>query len=352
MADAPALDATSLLVETTSARWSHSVRLLLVSFSVGLWRSLLVPIIVLGGATTANVAAAEVSSNARPLRAQQIRRAPQIESAVQVKTDTVSLRWSYGLGSFVEFRIFRNLELIRTVPNYFPYLGEFPEAEVTDLPHGDAYFQVQGVDAAGNVSKRSSPVLVPVDTSRLSVPTNVQVTDYSDGCVTVGFDAPPDHRHHQFRVFENGTQVYPGGRVRSDDPSTPEYEARYCRVVPGRTAYIQVQAFKIHEFFEESVRTAPITFFKHYGYAPTGFEVDVDGRTATISWDSPQAKTGTTGFVLLDSGQPLAETDATELSVTIQLEPREYRLQLVTVNEFGSQSRRSAPIIIGSSNVT
>ncbi len=302
---------------------------------ISLRRALLVSLVAAVGVGAAGVVGAQnVVDTQRPS-------APEIITGYATGPDRAYLEWTRArdIDGVVEYRVLRNLvEIKRFVAANYPYelSGLF-----YDLPPGNSYFQVVAVDAAGNESVRSAPVVVHLDNSRLKPPTNVEIVNY-DGlrrCTTVRFDASVDERVVGYTVLENlghakGVSIIDGAT---------EYEVEYCNISWGDVKYVQVVATSID--YGDSVRTAPVTVFKHYGYAPKGFDVAVDGSTVTMEWDESPYLNGAVAFVVIDSGQTIVETEPTATGATVELEPGRHALQLFTVNEFGNRSRKSAPII-------
>lgn len=271
--------------------------------------------------------------------------APVITTARQERAGQVQLVWieSRDNVGVTEYRILGNGKPLITLDATANLFETFWFLE--DLPPGNLWIQIQAVDAAGNASVRSAPSYVRINNNRMRPPTNVAATyDIRRDCVTVSFDPSPDERPvTEYFVREN---LHVIATIRTDEVVDGErITTESCtRGGRGYTGYIQVEARGL--FGNSSVRTAPVAVYRHYYYAPTGFSVDVNGATVTLTWDAPQARMRAESFRIINRRAPIKDVPADARSTVIELEPGQHWLQLATVNDDGGQSRRTAPIAI------
>ena len=124
------------------------------------------------------------------------------------------------------------------------------------------------------------------------------------------------------------------------------FAGEYCTDPDGAVYWYQLVV--LGDLFGNSVKTPPVRVQATTRNVPRGFQVNpgtAGGYTAT--WATPSSTVGANKFVILDRLEPIAELDADTRSAHLDLDPtRTHWLQLITIDQWGNESKRTAPIRI------
>lgn len=252
----------------------------------------------------------------------------------------------------VRYDIFRNGVLVAsTTPEDRPS-GQWTNEAWVEVPvRGASYFQIEAIDAAGNISRRSAPVLEWVEIGNPTAPGNVTATyDPDTACVTIGFtNSPGDFLVRSYGLFSNGqgAGLAPGSRP-SEGGSANSQEVCYS-VRPG-VRYIQVQAYT---YGGHSVKSPPVRIDVPRIPTPTGFGAVIDGDSVTFTWETPHPALGT--IAITDAGNTIGEFGPADSGVTIALPPSKtgdgrhwFQIQGIDTSPYAQPNvtLRSQPILL------
>lgn len=190
--------------------------------------------------------------------------APQLISGAQIWSDSVSFRWTestdnVGVAGYTFFRNGQEIERDDIIDYFETY------ADVV-VPTGQAaWIQVQAYDAAGNVSRKSSPLRIAVDSRQATAPVLLDaVWNPETSCIDVTFQTT-DWRgtwstsliSNRYPFNEGRIPEFYGTGVEPFDPFEPGpilTVASCFRLEPGRH-YLQMRSNRVSG---ESVKTWPM----------------------------------------------------------------------------------------------
>lgn len=227
-------------------------------------------------------------------------------SGAQIWSDSVSFRWSESTDNVgvAGYTFFRNGQEILG-EDIIDYFETYADVEV---PTGQAaWIQVQAFDAAGNVSAKSSPLRIAVDSRRANAPVLLDaVWNPETLCIDITFQTT-DWRGTWGSSLISNRYPYNGGRIPdfsftgvepfdASEPGPIQLVASCFLLEPGRH-YLQMTSNRVSG---ESVKTWPfvieipeIPLPTPPAKPPTGITAQVvvqpNGvyRSVHVRWDEP-----------------------------------------------------------------
>ncbi len=222
---------------------------------------------------------------------------------------------------------------------------------VLDLGEGTHYLQVEAFDAAGNVSFRTSPVMVVVtpggggDASPPSTPGSLVAVPGADGVsVDVSWSASSDDVGVEgYRVLRNLTEV----AVVAGDVTSVN--------VPLGVGdhYIQVQAFDAAG--NDSFRTSPVLVTLTGGgggdVTPPSFPTNVVAvveadQTITVTWTGSTDDVAVASYRVLRNLVEVDLVPAPVVTTNLDLGTGDHYIQIQAIDTSGNESGRTAPVLV------
>lgn len=215
-----------------------------------------------------------------------------------------------------------------------------------DLGPGTHYIQIEAFDAAGNISFRTSPVVVNIagpDAEKPSTPRDLAGTVLADESIDVTWTASTDNLGvTSYQILRNGVEV-----LVVDGQTT-------VANLPGLgtgSHFIQVRAFDAAG--NESFKTSPVEII--IAAADTqgpstpgspGAVVEPDS-TITVTWIASSDNVGVASYrILRNLSEVTLINDGAAETANIDLGPGNHYIQVQALDAAGNESFRTSPVLV------
>jgi len=251
-------------------------------------------------------------------------------AGVVTGADSADLTWTASTDNVgvTSYTIRRNGVVIGSSPTN--------AASITGLQPGNNYIQVEALDAAGNVSFKTPPIVLFVDSQSPSTPSGLAGTITGVDSADLTWTASTDNVGvTSYTIRRNGVVI----------GSSPTNAASITGLQPGNN-YIQVEA--LDAAGNVSFKTPPIVLFvdSQSPSTPSGLAGTITGvDSADLTWTASTDNVGVAGYTILRNGVVIATSATNSVSIT-GLQPGNNYIQVQAEDAAGNVSFKTAPLVL------